>query len=86
MGLDRIITPEFKSFGEAMAWRTKYKDLYGMNNFVREEIKRKCPKLLPRFDSWEIYPDPNMDNPYQRARSTEATTNGSSAQFNFGCL
>jgi RHS repeat-associated protein len=83
LGLARIITPGFKNFSEEMAWRRKYKDLYDMNNFVREEIKRKCPNLLPRFDNWIIYPDTNIDNPLKRGRM-EATTKGSSTQFNFG--
>ncbi|MHA6897287.1 hypothetical protein ACQUJT_24955 [Ralstonia pseudosolanacearum] len=79
-----IITPNFKNFGESMAWHNKYKDLYRINNFVRDEIKRKCPNLLSRFDNWSIYPDPNIDDPYRRALYTEATTKGNSTQFNFG--
>ena len=83
-GLAQIITPEFKNFSEAAAWSRKYKDLHEMNNFAREQIKKKCPNLLPRFDKWKVRPDENMDNVYKRARQTEATTEGNTTTFNYG--
>ena len=88
LGLARIIEPEHKGFGDAVNWRKKYKDLYGMNDTMREYIKKHCPDMLPKFDNWDIYPDPNMDNPYKRARGAYATTRyssgRSSTQFNAG--
>ena len=55
---------------------------------MREYIKKHCPDLLPKFDNWDVYPDPNIDNVYKRDRNNYATTRYSSSgrsktQFNF---
>lgn len=84
LGLAQIITPEFKSFSDAITWNKKFKDLYRINDIAREELKKKCPNLLPRFDKWKIRPDENIDNVYKRARQTEATTQGNTTTFNYG--
>ena len=90
LGLARIIEPAFKSFTDAVNWRKKYKDLYEMNDTMRQYIKKNCPDMLQPFDNWDIYPDPNMDDPYMR-RGGDAITKysrnpkiPSSSMFNFG--
>lgn len=82
-GLARIIKPHFSTFNEGMQWANKYRDIFSMNEYVREKIKKLCPNLLKRFDDWEIYPDPNMDNPAKRNRVTSATTKGNRTVFNY---
>ena len=71
-GLARILTPEGMSFGEAIRWRKKYKALYDANENMRRLIEKNCPQLLPQFDKWTVYVDPNIDDVYKRSRGTYA--------------
>ncbi len=76
--------PDFSgmSFGEATAARKayvkQYPALFEINKRARERLEKRCPSLLPRFDSCDIYPDPNINDVYKRNRATDATTKGNS--------
>ena len=90
LGLARIRMPDISAlpFGKAMAVRRAYSEkfaaLFTINYLARERIKKQCPGLLSRFDNWDIYPDPNIDDVYKRNRATDAMTKGNSTVFNFG--
>jgi RHS repeat-associated protein len=85
LGLAQIIVPTFRTFDDERKWRQKYKELFDLNETMRERIKKFCPDQLDRFDKWRISVDPNIDSVFNRRRETFADTRFSTqtTQFNW---
>jgi hypothetical protein len=84
-GLAQIIPPAFRTFNEERKWRQKYKELFELNDTMRDRIKKYCPDQLDRFDNWRINVDPNIDSVFNRSGDTFADTRFSTqiTQFNW---
>ncbi len=84
-GLAQIIPPTFGTFDGERKWRQKYKELFDLNDSMRERIKKYCPDQLERFDKWRIILDPNIDSVFNRARTSFAMTDFDTqiTQFNW---
>jgi uncharacterized protein RhaS with RHS repeats len=72
-GLAQIQVPKFATFAEEAAWRRKYKDLFTVNDSMREHMKKYCPQLLDQFDRWKVYVDPQIDDMLKRQRGRYAS-------------